>query len=58
MLSGVDAKEIQKHIQIMSKNEAETNKENLDYARNLEIEKQNIVPDQREKSTMKPQLTK
>ena len=55
---GVDAKEIQKHIQIMSKNEAETNKENLDYARNLEIEKQNIVPDQREKSTMKPQLTK
>ena len=42
----------------MSKNEAKTNKENLDYARNLEIEKQNIVPDQRKNQVEKPQFTK
>ena len=52
------APEIEKYIQDVNKNESAINKSNLDYSKNLEAEKENVMPDQHKNKIIKPQLTK
>jgi len=55
----IDAKSIDQYLDKMNKKQEEITKNNIDYAKNLEAEKQTIVPDKSmNNQKIKPQLTK